>query len=36
MVKPAQFLQNITGQQVVVKLNSGIEYRGKARPNEAK
>lgn len=26
--KPTQFLQEIIGQNVVVKLSSGIEYRG--------
>jgi U6 snRNA-associated Sm-like protein LSm6 len=26
--KPSNFLQEIIGQEVVVKLNSGVEYRG--------
>lgn len=25
---PAQFLQSVMGRPVIVKLNSGIEYRG--------
>ena len=27
--KPSQFLSDIIGESVVVKLNSGIEYKGK-------
>ena len=27
--KPAQFLQDIIGKEVLVKLNSGVEYRGR-------
>jgi U6 snRNA-associated Sm-like protein LSm6 len=30
-MKPSEFLVNIIGKQVVVKLNSGIEYRGKMK-----
>ena len=26
--KPSQFLQDIIGKNVIVKLNSGLEYRG--------
>lgn len=26
--KPSEFLSNVIGKSIVVKLNSGIEYRG--------
>ena len=29
---PSDFLKQIIGRPVVVKLNSGVDYRGEARP----
>ena len=32
---PADFLKTVLGRPVVVKLNSGVDYRGASRPDRA-
>ena len=34
--KPSDFLKQVVGKRVVVKLNSGVEYHGKKNTNKTK
>jgi hypothetical protein len=33
--KPSEFLKSVIGRPVIVKLNSGVEYRGERLPVDA-
>ena len=33
---PSDFLKTVLGRPVVVKLNSGVDYRGVQNPNDAR